>query len=258
MSQQVDTKLLAQLNESPISIVRILLGTIIGLVVFVGGTVGSLVLHIGLIWIAICALFLIVVVVRSWQSYSRRTKKGVQTFVQANNMQPLTDETMKKLLPPSVKDKGMNRKFINGYALKVGTREVCIFDYWYEDVDRTAAQGTHLYGMAVIKSSKTYPYLYLDGQQNGRDYSLKSAQKLDLEGDFNSYFHLYSEKGRQIESLSLLTPDIMQKLIDTARMYDIEVWDNNVCLITEGTSIYYKSNMDRLLICLEAMLVKID
>jgi hypothetical protein len=79
---------------------------------------------------------------------------------------------------------------------------------------------------------------------------------MTLEGDFNKYFDLYAYENTNIETLSFLTPDVMQRFIDTARLYDVETYNQHLAIITAGTSIYVKTNMERLLICLKAIISK--
>jgi hypothetical protein len=57
---------------------------------------------------------------------------------------------------------------------------------------------------------------------------LEDGERLNLEGDFNDYFSLQIEKGQEIDALSVITPDVMQKLVDYNQAEDIEILATNL------------------------------
>lgn len=67
----------------------------------------------------------------------------------------------------------------------------------------------------------------MTGQRNFNEASIPipfaSNQRLELEGDFNTYFDLYApvQYGRQV--LEILTPDTMHSLIDVSPVCDVEL-----------------------------------
>ena len=50
-----------------------------------------------------------------------------------------------------------------------------------------------------------------------------SLEKINLEGDFYKHFNVYQPKDAQIETLSLLAPNVMAKLIDNFGSSNIEI-----------------------------------
>ncbi|MGO3146223.1 MAG: hypothetical protein ACTIJ6_00945 [Leucobacter sp.] len=62
--------------------------------------------------------------------------------------------------------------------------------------------------------------------------SPKREQRLQLEGDFNTYFTVFCPTGYERDALYLLTPDVMGALIDGARTFDIEIVDDRLILRT--------------------------
>ncbi len=253
---EIDTQPLTKLVEAqPVSMKRVLLGTIGGLVVFVGGTILFLVVHLGALWVVICVATIISLLTYGLLKANSVRKKVITEFAKANNLSPIGNEVLTQLLPPSLQDVGSNRKFANGYLMQLDERSIYLFDYSY---DMLAEKQSHkIFSLAVIKTEKSYPHIYLDAKQNNKGSHHKSLQKIVLEGDFHKYFDLYAERSMNIETLSFLTPDVMQKFIDTARLFDIETDGQNLAVITAGTSNYVKSNMDRLIGCLRALLSKI-
>ena len=55
-------------------------------------------------------------------------------------------------------------------------------------------------------------------------------QKLSLEGNFDRHFTLYCPEGYGRDALYILTPDVMARLIDGARGFDIEFIDDRLVL----------------------------
>jgi hypothetical protein len=49
------------------------------------------------------------------------------------------------------------------------------------------------------------------------------AQKVQLEGNFNSYFTMEIEAGTQVDALTIITPDVMQVMIADESHEDIEI-----------------------------------
>lgn len=253
----IDTRPLGKLLDAqPVSALRIVLGTIFGLGILIGGTVLFLIINLGLVWVVICAVTIVSLIVYALVKDSLVRRRVIREFAEINGLVPLTEDTTTSLLPPSLQNIGSNRKFNNGYIMRVDNQSVYLFDYSFEIL----AEGRHgykRYSLAIVQSQKSYPHIYLDGRQNNRNDTYKAWQKLTLEGDFNKYFDLYADENTNIETLSFLTPDVMQRFIDTARLYDVETYNQNLAIITAGTSIYVKTNMERLLVCLRAILSKV-
>lgn len=87
-----------------------------------------------------------------------------------------------------------------------------------------------LYGCLTIPLESEMPNILLDATNNNktRDAAdlpkqLRQTQKLSLEGDFDSHFILYCPKQYEQDALQLLTPDVMELLIDESAMYDVEI-----------------------------------
>jgi len=86
---------------------------------------------------------------------------------------------------------------------------------------------THYYTVARVLLSKNFPHLILDSKKSWAIREHGSAkQRVKLEGDFDQCFSLYHVPNEQISALSIITPDIMQTLIDSNSAQDIEIADN--------------------------------
>jgi len=249
----INTKPLSASDTAPVNLLRVILGSIIGFVLFVGGTALFLIIHLGIVWLAILAIGIPSFIAWAFIKTNATTKKAIQAFASVNNLTPLTNDSMASMLPPSLQNIGISHKFANGYTLQLDAKTVYLFDYSYERPE----EGKHSYkrfSVAIIQNQREYPHIYISGKHAMSEQIYKSSQKLTLEGDFNRYFDVYAEQGLSTETLTVLTPDVMQKLIDTAQFFDIETYSYNLAVITPSTSMYVKSNMDRLLTCLETLI----
>lgn len=84
--------------------------------------------------------------------------------------------------------------------------------------------------------SKNFPHLVIDATGNDRFFGNNiereqlPVEQVSLEGDFPQYFRVYMEKGQQILSLQILSPDRMVNLIDKLPRFDLEIKGNHIKL----------------------------
>ncbi|MDO8336121.1 MAG: hypothetical protein Q7T74_05080 [Candidatus Saccharibacteria bacterium] len=93
---------------------------------------------------------------------------------------------------------------------------------------------THTFSFVKIKLPRRLPNMVLDSKANNTfgkisnlPTGLSSNQRLSLEGNFDSYFTLYTPAEYKTDALYIFTPDVMQALVDSAKDYDCEVIDDN-------------------------------
>lgn len=60
------------------------------------------------------------------------------------------------------------------------------------------------------------------------DLSSQAKEKIQLEGDFDKYFDLWTENGFEIEALQIFTPDFMQKIQDNLKNFSLEFVSNQI------------------------------
>lgn len=94
-------------------------------------------------------------------------------------------------------------------------------------------------GIIKVKLPKNFPQIVLDSNKNDRGkWSSVSTifdrnQIINLEGDFQEYFDFYVPKGLQINALTMLAPNFMQVVMDSAVSFDIEFFGDEMILITK-------------------------
>ncbi len=88
------------------------------------------------------------------------------------------------------------------------------------------------YSVLVTKLPRVLPNVFFDSKsQGGRQYKAKFTkdQRHGLEGDFDTYFDTYFAEGYTIDSMSFITPDVMQAL-EAASNYDIEIMGDRLLM----------------------------
>jgi hypothetical protein len=90
-------------------------------------------------------------------------------------------------------------------------------------------------GLCAIRLTTRLPHIVLHAR-NGRALTAAAtparAQRLALEGDFNKHFTLYCPKEYERDALYLFTPDVMARLIDRVRGFDVEIIDDWLFFVT--------------------------
>lgn len=90
------------------------------------------------------------------------------------------------------------------------------------------------YAAMSIKLPRELPNVIFDSlTARKRQFQLEfdDKQQLTMEGNFNQYFMAYCPDGYSIDTLSFITPDVMETLI-MAKDYDIEIVKNRLYLYT--------------------------
>lgn len=131
--------------------------------------------------------------------------------------------------------------------------------------DDHAVKSIRLTRKSIIRVTlpKVFPQMVLDSNKNDRSYtstipaSFKDSQKMTLEADFAKYFDFYSPVGLQVNTLTVLAPNFMQILIDSACTFDMEFYGTELILVTREP-IYTPSVMQAALRALEAQLEYMD
>jgi hypothetical protein len=93
-------------------------------------------------------------------------------------------------------------------------------------------QATIYYAVMAVELPRVLPNVLFDSKLDRRRQFkavFAADQRHELEGDFNNYFDTYFAEGYTVDSLSFITPDVMQAMI-AADDYDIEIVGNHLLL----------------------------
>ncbi len=185
-----------------------------------------------------------------------RHEKAVQQFALVNGWKLSAEGVLSDTLPSALRGMGSQR-FANGYMGQVAGRDVLVYEFSY-----TTGSGkdshTYPFTIACIGTKNNYPELFIDSHANGQDTAYYGLdQKIKLEGNFDKYFSLFAAKGQQVDALSIVTPDIMELLINLGKGYDVEVRGHQVSVISVGSS-YNRLGLPQMLEFIMPLAAKFD
>jgi len=140
---------------------------------------------------------------------------------------------------PEVKPFSSNIKILTGYAEMHGEMEgkaFWLYKTFNDDIENGASKAQILTMTIDLQTALPTVFISARNQQlfglNFKRGLIKKLQLLpiQLEGDFDQYLQLYAPANRQIETLSYITPDVMQSLINECWMLNVEYYDHYVNL----------------------------
>lgn len=167
-----------------------------------------------------------------WRVIARSLQESlrIKTFAEANNIQYLNGQPSGQ--PGVLFQYGHTRSFAPALALpgKVGA----MFGNYKYVTGSGKNQRTHRNGFVRCQLARKLPHVLLDATSNNfikmisNLGSFDANQRIELEGDFNEYFNVYTPSGYGRDALYWLTPELMELLKNHMNTYDIEVVDNYV------------------------------
>lgn len=140
---------------------------------------------------------------------------------------------------PEVKLLSSNIKILTGYAEmhgEIAGKAFWLYKTFNDDIENGANRAQILTMTIDMQSALPTVFISARNQQlfglNFKRDFIKKLQLLpiQLEGDFDQYLQLYSPANRQIETLSYITPDVMQSLINECWMLSVEFSDHYINL----------------------------
>lgn len=204
--------------------------------------------HSGLI--AIAALLGFGLVVGLIFYIQARQKKAVADVAKKQGWQtlPTDDATLNGYVPSYLRNKSnsIGHKYEMAYQAQVDGQNVIIFRY--DDTERVISISNILhtpgnqtpdqvisYAIAAFTVPQSFGHvLIIHHSKLGNLGQFTNLEKFNLEGDFGKYFDVYGPQGSSVETLSLLTPDVMAYLIDLGQRYHWSIEINNNLVIVDG------------------------
>jgi hypothetical protein len=119
-------------------------------------------------------------------------------------------------------DSALSKTSAAPWGLPIGKGELAIAFFYNLDV------------MIWGRLSKNLPHLVIDATGNDRflgnniDRKELPLEQVSLEGNFPDYFKVYMEKGQEVLSLQILSPDRMVNLIDDLPKFDLEIKGDHI------------------------------
>ena len=153
-------------------------------------------------------------------------------FAAINGWELDTENAPMGLVPPSLANNGYSRKCSEIVDAKFDNIDCDLMSYQFT-ISYGKSSQTFYFTLADVVLAKSFPHIVLDSKKNRGGFRTIpfGYEKLKLEGDFDNYFNLYITKGEEIDVLSIITPDVMQTLIDADQQQDIEIYGNNLFFV---------------------------
>jgi uncharacterized membrane protein len=150
-----------------------------------------------------------------------------------------------------------------GFSGKLGVRTFSCLVFQYIAPDSQVRR----YICLSFKLPKAFPMIVIDNRLNDHKFrrhgsdlpdQIPNSVELKLEGDFNKYYQVSTTKGREQETLEVLSPDFMADLMGHATdKVDVEISDKKLFLIYEA-NFYSEQNLTALFNVADAVLGKLD
>lgn len=143
--------------------------------------------------------------------------------------------------PGVIFNQGHGQRFTAGFGTLSTTNSFLELANFQYVTGSGRSQQIHRYHYICIQLTRCLPHIVLDAKNNNYFGStdnlplpFDSDQRLSLEGDFDKYFTLYTPKTYERDALYVITPDIMQLLVDVFGNYDVEIIDNYAYIYRGG------------------------
>jgi len=205
-----------------------------------GLTALVVVVSIGLLFISSGPPFSLAIIVAYSVMLSYKVTKlknaAWEAFALINNWSLDTATPLGVIVPPSLQF-GHSPTFSPVIQAQLGDVTCDILAY-STTTGSSRYQHVHNYTVGALTLPTALPHMLLLSKKTKVDVErdLQNGEELHLEGDFNDYFSLQIEKGQEIDALSVITPDVMQKLVDYNQAEDIEIL---------GTNLYFMLSHDK-------------
>jgi len=206
--------------------------------------------HSGLVAIAVLAGFGLLLGLFFY--IQGRQRKAVADVAQKQGWQalPTDDATLGGYVPSYLRNKSnsVGHKYQMAYQAQAEGRNIVLFRY--DDIERVinginnriltttdnqTEQQIISYAIAAFTVPQSFGHvLIMHHSKLGNLGQFSQMQKFNLEGDFGKYFDVYGPQGSSVETLSLLTPDVMAYLIDLGQRYHWSIEVNGNLVIVEG------------------------
>ena len=154
---------------------------------------------------------------------SRKNKQYWRNFAAANSWQILSSQDGKNSLPACLVGEGHSHSSSELITGNINNRSFNLHSYTYKTGYGKTEQ-THETTIIAFSYPQITNHMLLahDGIFADAYKVFDGGQKLDLEGDFNKKFTFYVQQGSEVDSLQIITPDIMQVLVKEDFEYNVE------------------------------------
>ncbi len=162
-----------------------------------------------------------------WAPWARRPEAlaRVLAFAEANGLE-FSPESTARDFHGHIWDEGTTYRLEHVWPAEVGGARPAGPDYGTVGrADRNGAIHSTGTGYLAIHLDRKLPHMVLQRRRGAMFYA-GDGPELKLEGDFGKHFELHVPEGYERDGLYVLTPDVMQVLIDEAADRRVEIVDD--------------------------------
>lgn len=169
-----------------------------------------------------------------WADFTNKQRVGVlQGFANDNGFSYTARPDLKALVG-IYRLVGHSHRVANGLRGQLMGLPFGAYDYSYTIGSGKSAKTTEM-TVLEVQLSKDLPHIFLDSSNEALDGKvLRGDQRLKLSLEFDKIFKLYGSKEHEIETLTIINPLLMQRLIDYASTYDIEIEGRRLIVYQHG------------------------
>lgn len=200
-------------------------------------TIGALLFFFPLFAAFSAIISIILVVVGLYLGYLSSIQEQMtwRRFASANRwgVIPIPNSRQVFVVPPCMQfgHSWQTSEMIRG---RIGDAPFDMFEYAFT-IGRGKSSTTYISTVMTLPTAVPLPRILLDSKTNkGGAYKHKfeDSEALELEGNFNETFRLQIAKGSHIDALAIMTPDVMQSILDYGHLFDIEIKDTSIHIIS--------------------------
>lgn len=165
---------------------------------------------------------------------AERNKKLWTKFASDNNWKVGPANLAENYVPPTLNNIGHSRVLSDIIEGQYSDNSFRVFTYKYT-VGSGKNSTTYNYTIMQLVLRKQLPSFIVDSLRvSGVKNMPNEFEKISLEGDFDKTFSLYAPKGAQTDVLSVISPDVMQTLISSNTMQDVQCEGGFVWFMQSG------------------------
>ncbi|MBP9820726.1 hypothetical protein KBC85_01150 [Candidatus Saccharibacteria bacterium] len=225
------------------------LGAIIVLYIALGAFALFLLNKFGANWYWYILIIFILMVILTVGLINEHTKdKRIELFAGNNGFKYVSNYG-------SYKDNGLpfeQLDFKNSSLNNVISGEVSGYKFYFGNYVYDSSEATlktYKFGLVALDLKKDLPNIYINSKSNDNNVygqlvtgglgGYKRSQKFDLEGDFSTYFNVYAPRDYERDTLYILTPELMEHIVNYGKDFDLEIVDSYLKLYRPNKLIEY-------------------
>ncbi len=124
---EVNTQPLGQQDSPPTNIVRVLVASIVGIAVFIGGLILFALLHLAIVWLVLCFATVAVIIFCVMVRAKKTQTNAIESFVRANSLSSIEPSSLMVTVPDNMKSKIVENTISDAYTMDFNGHSIKLF-----------------------------------------------------------------------------------------------------------------------------------